>query len=105
MQPQAQQPPVQKFSGGGTPVGTAAINEQIGDYFRRLFGPGWDRLSEETKRGLAGRRRTEEEVNYSNEGKNNPLPSTQPTTPTDPAIRVGTEVGRATMQQRRISTS
>lgn len=94
------QPPVKGFSGvdGESQVrGTAAVNAKIANYFRQMFGPGWDNLKEETRRGLAGRRRTEDEFNYGNEGNNYKLPKgTEATKPVgDPAERVGTEKGRA----------
>jgi hypothetical protein len=62
---------VQGFAAGGA-VGTAAINEKIANYFRERFGPQWDRIKEETRRGLAGRHRTADEMNYGNEGRNYP---------------------------------
>lgn len=83
MAPQATQP-TQGFAAGG-PVGTAAINEEIAGYFRERFGPGWDRIKEETRRGLAGRKRTVDELNYSNEGKNYPAPATAATGATSAA--------------------
>jgi hypothetical protein len=94
----AMAPPVQKFSGGGQPVGTEAVNAQIADYFRQRFGPAWDSFKEETQRGLAGRRQTEEDINYGHEGNR---VATQATAPTGivgvpPQERVGTEKGRAT---------
>jgi hypothetical protein len=75
---------VQGFSQGGL-VGTAAINEDIANYFRERFGPGWDRIKEETRRGLAGRRRTADEMNYGNEGRNYPAPATAATGATSAA--------------------
>lgn len=93
------QPPVKGFSGadGDSQVrGTAAVNAKIANYFRQMFGPGWDNLKEETRRGLAGRRRTEDEVNYGNEGNNYKLPKGTEPTKYAPAERVGTEKGRAT---------
>lgn len=87
--------PVRQFAGGG-PVGTDAINAKIANYFRQMFGPGWDNLKEETRRGLAGRRRTEDEFNYGNEGNNYKLPKGTEATKPDVAERVGTEKGRAT---------
>lgn len=73
---------VQGFAAGG-PVGTAAINAEIADYFRERFGPGWDRIKEETRRGLAGRKRTVDELNYGNEGKR--VPQTAATSATSAA--------------------
>ncbi|MBK7025208.1 MAG: hypothetical protein IPH41_17600 [Sulfuritalea sp.] len=87
--------PVRQFAGGG-PVGTDAVNAKIANYFRQMFGPGWDNLKEETRRGLAGRRRTEDEFNYGNEGNNYKLPKGTEATKPDVAERVGTEKGRAT---------
>ena len=97
MQAQGMPQPVRQFAEGG-PVGTDAVNAKIANYFRQMFGPGWDNLKEETRRGLAGRRRTEDEFNYGNEGNNYKLPKgTEATKPVgDPAERVGTEKGRAT---------
>lgn len=63
--------PVQGFAGGGQ-VGAADINAQIADYFKQQFGPWWENVREETRRGLASRRRTFDELNYSNEGRNYP---------------------------------
>ena len=82
----------QGFAGGG-PVGTAAVNAQIADYFRQRFGPGWDRFKEETRRGLSQRRRVAGEPDDTDE-----LPKgTEATKPGgDPYARVGTEKGRAT---------
>ncbi len=93
------QPPVKGFSGvdGESQVrGTDAVNAKIANYFRQMFGPGWDNLKEETRRGLAGRRRTEDEFNYGNEGNNYKLPKGTEATKPDVAERVGTEKGRAT---------
>ena len=87
--------PVRQFADGG-PVGTDAVNAKIANYFRQMFGPGWDNLKEETRRGLAGRRRTEDEFNYGNEGNNYKLPKGTEATKPDVAERVGTEKGRAT---------
>lgn len=95
-------PPVKGFSGadGESQVrGTEAINAKIADFLRQRFGPGWDRFTEETRRGLAGRRRTEDEVNYGNEGNNYlgmpGLPKGTEPTKYEPTERVGTEKGRA----------
>lgn len=82
----------QGFAEGG-PVGTAAVNAKIADYFRQRFGPGWDRFTEETRRGLSQRRRVAGESDDIDE-----LPKgTEATKPDgDPYARVGTEKGRAT---------
>ncbi len=90
--PMGAQPPVRGFAEGG-PVGTAAVNAQLADYFRKMFGPGWDRFKEETRRGLSQRRRVAGEPDDIGE-----IPKgTEATKPDgDPYARVGTEKGRAT---------
>lgn len=80
----------QGFAEGG-PVGTAAVNAKIADYFRQRFGPGWDRFTEETRRGLSQRRRVAGESDDIDE-----LPKGTEATKPDVAERVGTEKGRAT---------
>ena len=90
--PMGAQPPVRGFAEGG-PVGTAAVNAQLADYFRKMFGPGWDRFKEETRRGLSQRRRVAGEPDDIGE-----IPKGTEATKSsgDPYARVGTEKGRAT---------